>query len=210
MDFLLTLDWGDVVETLLGVIVGGSIALAASIIVQRMQNTQAREQQREQWQHDREQQREQWTYEQDVEHARYQRDTLAELQAHLDEFVLTAREIDRERMEMYHNATPEQLEAGTIETSEHYREMMRRFRDANQHVKVLAVRIEEAAIRERLESINRLAQQLVGRSPALWAQLEKAGRLDKEPSWEIVDLAIEANKAIGTAIRTHTPIVRPD
>ena len=113
-------------------------------------------------------------------------------------------------MEMFRNATPEQLEAGTVETSEHYREMMRRFRDANQQVKVLAVRIEDEAIRERLDSINSLAQQLVYRSPALWAQLDKAGRLDKEPSWEIVDLAIEANKAIGTAIRTRAQIVRPD
>jgi hypothetical protein len=210
VDFLLTLDWGDVMEALIGVIVGGVIALAASVIVQRMQTDQAREQQRMQWDHDRKQQREQWTYEQDVERARYQRDTLAELQLHLDEFVLTARAIDSERMEMYRNATPEQLEADEIETSEHYREMMRRFRDANRHVKVLGVRIEDVAIREQLESINRLAQQLVNRSPALWAELGKAGRLDQQPSWEIVDLAIEANKAIGTAIRTRAPIARPD
>lgn len=43
MDFLLALDWGHVVESLLGVIVGGAIALIASVIVQRMQNAQARE-----------------------------------------------------------------------------------------------------------------------------------------------------------------------
>ena len=105
MDFLLALDWGHVVESLLGVIVGGAIALIASVIVQRMQNAQARELQGEQWEHDREQQREQWNYEQDVEHARYQRDTLAELQAHLEELVSTARAIDSERMAMYRNAT---------------------------------------------------------------------------------------------------------
>jgi hypothetical protein len=87
---------------------------------------------------------------------------------------------------------------------------MRRFREANRQVKVLGVRIEDAAIRDQLESINRLAQQLVGRSPAFWEQLAKAGKLDKEPSWEIVDLAIDANFAIGTAIRTRAPIVRPD
>jgi gas vesicle protein len=210
MDFLLPLDWGDVVESLLGVIVGGAIALAASVIVQRMQSTQAREQQRDQWDQDRTQQREQWSYEQAVEHARYQRDTLGELQAHIDEFVSTARSISSEGMTAYRNATQEQIEAGKIEMSDHYREMMRRFRDANRHVKVLAVRIEDVAIRERLEEINRLAQQLVHRSPALWAALDKADRSRKDPWYEIVDLATEANKAIGTAIRTRAEIVRPD
>jgi len=111
VDFLLTLDWGDVVETLLGVIVGGAITLITSVVVQRMQSSEAREQQSEQRDHDRKQQREQWNYEQDVEHARYQRDTLAELQAHLEEFVSTARAIDSERMMMYRNATDEQLKA---------------------------------------------------------------------------------------------------
>jgi hypothetical protein len=209
MDFLLPLDWGDVVETLLGVIVGGMIALFTSIKVQRMQSDQAREQQRDQWDQDRKQQREQWSYEQEVEHARYQRDTLGELQAHRDEFVSTARSISSEGMQLYRNATPEQQAEGEIETSEYYREMMRRFRDANRHVKVLAVRIEDVAIRERLEEINRLAQQLVHRSPALWAAFERRGRLDKDPWYEIVDLATEANIAIGTAIRTRAEIVRP-
>ena len=87
---------------------------------------------------------------------------------------------------------------------------MRRFREANRQVKVLAVRIEDAAIRDQLESINHLAQQLVLRSPALWEKLERAGKLDESPSWKIVDLATAANIAIGTAIRTRAPIVRPD
>lgn len=210
MDILLTLDWGDVVETLLGVIVGGAIALAASVIVQRMQSAQARELQTEQLGHEREQQREQWNYEQDIEHSRYQRDTLAALQAHLDEFVVTARAVDSEGMELYRKAIPEQREAGETETSEHYREMMRRFRDANRQVKVLGVRVEDAAIREQLDKINQLALKLVFTSPALWEQLARAGESGKNPSFEIVDLAIDANRAIGIAIRTRAAIVRPD
>jgi hypothetical protein len=210
MDFLLALDWGDVVETLLGVIVGGLIALGASVMVQRMQSAEARELQREQREHDREQQRAQWNYEQDVEHARYQRDTLAELQAHLDELVSTARSVDSELMDMYRNATPEQLESNKIETSEHYQAMMRRFRDANQQVRVLGVRIESETICEQLEDIHRLALKLVYTPPAFWEELARAGELGREPSWEIVDLAMDANKAIGTAIRSRAPIVRPD
>jgi hypothetical protein len=113
-------------------------------------------------------------------------------------------------MNAYRYATPEQHEAGEIEMSEHYRELMRQFLHANQQVKVLAVRIEDVAIRERLEQINQLAQQLVYRSPALWAKLDKDDKPGEDPWYKIVNLATEANKAIGIAIRTRAEIVRPD
>jgi hypothetical protein len=82
--------------------------------------------------------------------------------------------------------------------------------DANRQVRVLGVRIESEAIRKQLDDIHQLALRLVHTPPGWWAEIARADKDWKEPSWEIVNLATEANKAIGTAIRTRAPIVRPD
>jgi hypothetical protein len=174
------------VEALVGAIVGAVIALVTSVIVQRMENDRASDLQQKQWDH-----------EQRVEVNRFQRDTLAELQVQLEELVKTAGSLDAQRREMYRNATPAQLAADAVPTSEQYQDTARRFREARSRLVILGVRVEDPGVRDQLEPMYRLANELANTPPARWDQLVRAGKLEKDPGIELVDLHLETNRAIG-------------
>ena len=228
MEFLQDLNPGRITETLLGVVVGGTISTLTSFFAAKWQAKNALDLQAKQQRHDRRRQREQWEWERDreteqrdwerakeraqieyerrIEADRYQRETLGELQTVLDELVNSARDVASEKLDMYDRATPEEREADEMPTTEYYREVAGRFGAANDRMKVLGVRVQDEEIRRRLDPIYSMARTIFFRTPGFWKQLARADREELMLDFKIVDLADEANKIIGRKLRDLQPI----
>jgi hypothetical protein len=199
-------------SVVLGAVLGALIALATSVVVEILRYRFTTTQQERSWEKerkarqqerdaDRQDRRKERQDDRQDRHEDFQRQTLIALQDELVALLRAASAAHDERNRLAREATEEQRAGAPIPKSGHLIESEGEYRVAFFRVMVLGVRLDGQPLKDDLNRLLNLGNELVFSSMALPPDPTR-----KNPAWEMVDLQEKVNKRIGLLLRGEVTV----